>query len=503
MPNVFAPEPPALPLQLWGTPPGLEQILMQEGVPFRKVVDPHPLAFGGGRFVLFDGRAVPSRVVRNTLSAAHVAIDVDVLRRESPDGDPFAALIDTRAARKTWTIDGERLTERVSRVNKAAIRRRLIARLRDAVARSGGVWARLAAYPHPYRSAFNFRADLDEPYPDDYARFARARRPIDDCSTHFVSTHAYGKSPAVMADLRRIDTQSHGHYHVVYRHDASNRRNLERADAILRKNNFTPEGFAAPEGRWTAGLDRVIEELGYEYASDFHLGHDDDPFFPWRDGRFSRVLQVPIHPICEGLFLDAGVSDPGRIARHLIATVRAKTDAGESAFVYGHPERRLGRFPHVVSALADAVADIDRLWRVTLTEFARWWRWRSQRTWSFVPKGDHKFEVQFDEWDARYPLALEIVRGDHVATIPLIDSRQMVRLSDLAYVRKTVRKDGPHPRMAPKPRGIRSALRAAIDWETVTPLHDLPEDCLRDRIKKRLRFLRATTAERNGGGPWR
>ena len=37
-------------------PPGLEQILMQEGVPFRKVAEPHPLAFGAGRFVLFDGR---------------------------------------------------------------------------------------------------------------------------------------------------------------------------------------------------------------------------------------------------------------------------------------------------------------------------------------------------------------------------------------------------------------------------------------------------------------
>ena len=76
--------------------------------------------------------------------------------------------------------------------------------------RAGGFWARLAPFPFPYRSAFNFRADLDEPVAEDYARFARARRPLADCCTHFVSTNAYGENPAVLQDLHRFDTQSHG-----------------------------------------------------------------------------------------------------------------------------------------------------------------------------------------------------------------------------------------------------------------------------------------------------
>ena len=44
-----------------------------------------------------------------------------------------------------------------------------------------------------------------------------------DCTTHFVSTRAYGDVPGVLQDLSRFDTQSHGHYHVVYRDpDAAN-----------------------------------------------------------------------------------------------------------------------------------------------------------------------------------------------------------------------------------------------------------------------------------------
>ena len=93
-----------LPLLLWRTPPGLELILAQEGVPFEMVRDAHPLVVSRR----------PVRPVRRPVDAAalarcpaltpeHVAIDIDVLRRGEPC-DPFDALVDTRAAQASWTI---------------------------------------------------------------------------------------------------------------------------------------------------------------------------------------------------------------------------------------------------------------------------------------------------------------------------------------------------------------------------------------------------------------
>jgi hypothetical protein len=488
---------PVLPLLLWETPPGLELALAQEGVPYRTVADPHPLAFQAGRFVLHDGRKVPPARVRERLSPEHVAIDVDRFRRGEPV-DPFRALVDHRAALARWEVGGFALTERVARHDKAAIRRRLIAGLREAVASAGGLWARLGAYPFPSRAAFNFRADLDERYVEDYARFARARKRLADCCTHFVSTHAYGDVPAVLQDLLRFDTQSHGHYHVVYRDPQANRRNLARADAILRESGFDPAGFAAPHGRWNAGLDGVLEQLGYIYSSDFQLGYDDLPFFPWRAdaGRFSRVLQVPVHPVCEGLFFDAGATRGRVVADHLVRAVRARVEAGEPAFVYGHPERRLGRHPEVLAALADAVAGEPLVWRVTLTGFARWWRWRSDRRWAVVPRGEGRYEVQFDDWQPDYPLALELVRGRHVSTLPVTGPVSPLRLEDLAYVRRESRVDLPAPTAVARPPSLRSAVRQAIDWETVTPLDELPAHTLAARVKKGLRWWRHT---RRGG----
>ena len=224
--NRYAPIPASLPLLLWQTPPGLQLVLAQEGVPFETVKDAHPLSFRGGRFVLFDGRSTTRESLLGLLTPEQVAIDVDALRHGEPH-DPFAALIDRRAARASWAVGPYQLNERVARHPKAWIRRRMANRLREAVTRAGGVWIRLASFPYPYRSAFSFRADLDEPLAEDYHRFAVARKPLTDCCTHFVSTHAYAHHPSVLKDLRDHDTQSHGHFHHVYREPEANRLNLE------------------------------------------------------------------------------------------------------------------------------------------------------------------------------------------------------------------------------------------------------------------------------------
>ena len=74
---------------------------------------------------------------------------------------------------------------------------------------AGGLWVRLASFPYPYRSAFSFRADLDEPEPDDYQQFATARTPLADCFHAILSAqYAYAEHVDVLNDLRLHDTQS-------------------------------------------------------------------------------------------------------------------------------------------------------------------------------------------------------------------------------------------------------------------------------------------------------
>jgi hypothetical protein len=477
----------SLPLLLWKTPPGLELILSQEGIAFESVRDPHPLSFRGGRFVLYDGRAASSAELRSLISPDHVVIDIDAFRRGEPN-DPFESLVDTKSAVGTWSVGPWKLSERVARFPKAWIRRRMIRKLREAISRSGGLWIRLAPFPYPYRSAFSFRADLDEPVPEDYERYAAARAPLDRCCTHFVSTSAYAQHPSVLADLRHRDTQSHGHFHHVYREPEANRANLERAHRVLWSSGFEPAGFAAPHGRWRHSLDDQLEDLGYLYSSDFQLGYDDFPFFPWKRDRFSRILQVPVHPVCEGLFLEAGASDPGIIADYFRSVLSAKFDAGELAVVYGHPERRLARMPEVMTALARATESEPLLWRATFTELVRWWRWRGERRWLVITRDDQRVEIQFDEWNTEYDYAIEIHRGRFYCSLPVTGPRMSISLDGLVYERI----EPSEPKVDPPSfnrasLSVKQAVRTALDWETVTPLDDIPRTSISNRLKRGLR----------------
>jgi hypothetical protein len=480
---------PSLPLLLWKTPPALASILEQEGVAFRIVSEEHPLAFRSGRFVLYDGRRISKHQSRSMLRPEHTIIDVQTLRDGEPS-DPFDLLLETSGVKTTWRLQHLEVTERVARNDRAKLRRRLLGRLREIIEKAGGVWARLSPYPFPYRSAFNLRVDLDEHVPADYFAFAEARGPIEDATTHFVSTSAYGDSPSVLADLAKHDTHSHGHYHVVYREAEANRVNLRRALDRLASAGIDGRGFAAPHGKWNVGLNEELEEIGCGFSSEFQVGYDDLPFFPWIGTRASKVLQVPIHPICEGLFFDGRDADPGPVASHLVAVVLAKLAAGETAFVYGHPERRLGRFPIIVSALAEAVAGQSLTWRVGLGAFAEWWRWRLGRSWSLVPKGDFGYQLQLEDWDARFPLGVEILRGRHSALMPVTGPVTPIDVRELAYEHRAPAYTLPPALRSTREYGVRSALRRALDWETVTPIDDLPIGSIRSRLKRDLRLWR-------------
>jgi hypothetical protein len=484
---MYAPTLASLPLLLWRTPPGLELILAQEGIAFETVKDAHPLSFRTCRFVLFDSQAKAATSLRSLLTADHVMIDVNDLRRDEPV-DPFVALVDQRSGRGHWTVGSWTVSERVSRFPKAKIRRRLLGKLREAVAAAGGDWIRLAPFPYPYRSAFSFRADLDEAVPEDYHRFAAARAPLAGCCTHFVSTHAYTHHADVLNDLRGRDTQSHGHFHHVYADPQANRRNLERSHRILRTSGFEPVGFASPHGRWRSTLDDQLEDLGYLYSSDFEIGYDDFPFFPWKQDRFSRILQIPVHPVCEGLFLEAGLKDPAAIGMYFRQVVESRLGAGELAVIYGHPERRLGRMPAILNMLGRLIDNHPLAWRATFSELARWWRWRADRRWMVIPRAEARIEIQFDEWDSTYDFAMEIHRGRFWCSVPVTGPRTSLGLAGLAYERRNSSEAGlTAPVVKRSAVTLKKAVQAALDWETVTPVDEISQMSVANQVKRGLR----------------
>jgi hypothetical protein len=490
-------EPPMLPLVAVGIPVGLEQALRQEGVSLTVVSRPSVISLRAGRFVLFDGREVGADRLRAQLSPSQVPLDVGPLRGCVPGvRDAFAAMVDTRSAMRRWRVGDRGLVERVARFPKGAIRRAMISRLREMVTGAGGIWARIAPAPFPFQSVFGLRLDFDESgYTEDAIRSLDACRLIEDCTTVFVSTYGYGGDLRVLDRLRGFDVQSHGHFHAVYRDPAANERNIRRARAELEKAGFAPRGFAGPGGRWNAGLDSVLDKLGYDYSSEFGHTYDDWPSNPWRGSRESRVLQVPIHPICEGLFQAAGESDSDEISSYFESYIGNAAEGGEPAWVYGHPERRLGRMPEVIERIARRAIESESLWRTNMTEFASWWRWRDSRRWTLERlDGGDRVRVRFDHWYPKYAIGLDVWRGgEHHATIRVMGPSVVLPLGSLAYRRMSTRIDVAAANQAPPPMGLKRFAREWLDWETVTPIDELPNRTWRDRLKRVVRTWKSNS----------
>ena len=483
-------ELPLLPLVLDDVPAALRTALEQEGLPLAEARTEQP----AGRFVLWDSRRKPQA----RLADGQLAVDVDQLRQSSAV-DPLAALADTRSSKRGWRLGSVLAVEDVARHDKREIRRQVVGAIRGIIETAGGVWLRISAYPYPYRSAFNFRLDHDGYQPDDFDAVLKAIEGHEHAVTHYICASTHADQPEALERLRGFDVGSHGYWHHSYQDERQNRLNIRRGIEALRAAGIEPSGFAAPHGRYTQSLPAVLDELGVTHSSEFGLTYDESPLtLPGR-----RALQIPIHPVCLGIALEGARADISQmmpsdidvatlVTAHFREVALAKHAAGEPVFLYGHPDGRLGRYPQVLRETLQTCSGLSGMWQTTHSEFARWWRARSQARLRVVSHGG-SWKVLVDHAPAGWRMAVELWRSDQMALIPLDSPAIDVVPESLKFEAR------PSPRfergeIVRAPAGVRDRIARYLDWERETPLAELPGRTLRERLKRSLRRLRRQPA---------
>ncbi|HVX63256.1 MAG TPA: hypothetical protein VHC19_21725 [Pirellulales bacterium] len=477
---------PLLPLVLARIPRALRRALAQEGVPCVE----QAIAPAGGRFVLFDStistgaHAVPGQT----------PIDVNVLRGGWRD-DPFEALDDERTLRRAWQIGPLAPSETVARVDKRVVRERLLADLRKRLEASGGIWLRVGAFPYPYRSAFNFRIDHDDFVPGDFAATLAATTGHEHAISHYVCASTHARHADSLARLAGSHVGSHGYWHHTYQTADENLQNIGRGINALRAAGVEPVGFAAPHGRFNRGLHAALESLGVSHSSEFGLAYDDLPFFPYE----GRVLQIPVHPICLGVFLEAHneatsqpwtPADAAQLAlSHFERMIDEKRRAGEPIFLYGHPEGRLGRFPHLLRATLNAAARHADVWGVNLAEFADWWRARSELT-VVVSQQAGGLTARVQHAPPAHRFALELCRGEQILSLPVAEGGVQF-CPDSANFKTRLAAPRLYPIASDQPEAFRASLRRYLDWERVTPIEEINVRTWRGWAKRTLRRIKA------------
>lgn len=106
-----------------------------------------------------------------------------------------------------------------------------------------------------------------------------------------------------------------------------------------------------------------------------------------------------------------------------------------------------------------------------------------------LERENHRLEIQFDHWDTEYACALEIHRGRFHCSLPVTGPRMSLGLAGLVYERSNSSAtilDA--PTFGRSELNLKGVVRAALDWETVTPLEQISRSSVPNRIKRGLRW---------------
>lgn len=469
-----------LPLEVVSLPPGVLAALTQEGVPWVK----HRPGEPRGRFVL----------CRRSQAGVHPAAEQTVLELDELLGataaQTYAALADTGTMRGQWPLGELVVHEQVADDRARIARCRLLETLQEAVARHDGIWMRLAACPAPYRTAFNLRIDHDDFVEADFCEVHAALAGWEHAASHYVCAADFDGRPERLAPLRGMHVGGHGYWHHVYPSFDANLRNIRRGLEVLDDAGLAPSGFVAPHGRYSPALGRALAALQVDHSSEFAFAHDEWPIWP----QDSSVLQIPVHPVCLGVCLEAAQANgPPESADHAVTAlevhfaemVRSRVAAGRPIFVYGHPTGRLGRFPKVIRNLFAVVSEFDNIWSCSLAQFAHWWRQRSRIRWS-AACADGRLTIEAANLPTEQRVVVEIVRGSRLARVELSGRQTTCNLAALPF--ETVPADSTAwPKRTCEMHSLRNRVQRWLDWEYATPIQELPARSPRDWLKRLLR----------------
>ncbi len=266
--------------------------------------------------------------------------------------------------------------EKVAEVSRGEIRKLIINCLRMLAQLQNLYYLHLWYYPETVSSAFTFRVDTDFSAWDNIQTVIKLAQDNDLSFTWFVNTKAQNEYLSHIAELEKSgqDIQLHCYLHNVFSDYVHNRDNIAKGKELLKAVSVESIGFAAPFGEWNNDLAQALEDLDFKYSSEFALAYDDLPFNPVVLERKSKILQIPVHPICVGRLLQAGF-DYNQILLYFKRYINLCYQTREPIMIYDHPHR-IHQIHQVFDEIFKKVKDLKNIWITNYTQLAQWWKQR-------------------------------------------------------------------------------------------------------------------------------
>ncbi|MCK4653863.1 MAG: hypothetical protein KAU01_05420, partial [Candidatus Cloacimonetes bacterium] len=282
-------------------------------------------------------------------------------------------ILDSKSVRKKFYSERKELpSEIVARVSKCKIREIIKVSLEYLHQQRGLPFVHKWYYPRDWESMFIFRLDTDFCSSEDADSMYKVCKDNNIRATWFLDTGSEDR----LQNYSKMQDQEmalHCEKHLVFDDCERNSNNLKTALSKLEKASIDPKGFAAPFGDWNPALAQVLEDLAFEYSSEFTLDYDNLPFYPFFKGRFTEVLQIPIHPISLGRLRRSHFSKEEMI-NYYKKLIEEKIELNKPIIIYHHPHHHHFEVFNKVFEVVNG----KEINNITMLEYVQWWKKRSQ-----------------------------------------------------------------------------------------------------------------------------
>ena len=310
-------------------------------------------------------------------------------------------MLDTLSVRRKFYYNRKEMpSEIVAKIAKNPIRRIVKTSLEYLFHLRDLPFVQMWYYPDGFTNAFLFRIDTDFCDAEDAEKLFKICKKNGIKATWFVDTNSQNLDAEPYIKMTNQEIALHCARHRVFEDYQQNYDNLSEGKKELEKAKFFPTGFASPFGEWNPKLGKVIEDLDFEYSSEFALNYDDFPFYPFFDRKKSDVLQIPIHPVSIGRLRRSHFS-PDEMLKYYMNLINEKMLQNEPIIFYHHPyQKRFEIFDEIFKEI-----NKHKIWKPDFSEFSNWWKKRNKIQPDFILK-DNKLISNFKNSDEKINLKI-------------------------------------------------------------------------------------------------
>ena len=316
-------------------------------------------------------------------------------------------------------------SEVVSRVSKGKIREIVFQIVQQCFLKLNIPLIQKWYYPSGNKNVFIFRIDTDFCSAEDAKNLYALCEKYGINATWFVDTNDEKMLSEVYPSFTQHEIALHCERHKVYDSYKENCDNILCAQEKLKQYDLNVKGFAAPFGEWNEALGKALEDLNFEYSSEFGLDYDDLPFYPYFDDNFSSVMQIPVHPISVGRLRRSHFTNQ-EMTNYYRSIIDYKFSRNMPVILYHHPHHKK------LNVLEEIFAYIQtkKPWNPTMHEFMKWWSIRSDKNYSYEFNNVEILVTDDGDGDVIFRL-LDSQKGSSI-----IHSNESYKIDELSFTKR-------------------------------------------------------------------